>query len=91
MSKRSPVISKIVLDVLKPHKPTIIELSKAIGNLEGVNRVNIVLREVDVTTETVKITVEGNNLNYDEIAKVIMHFGAAIHSVDEVIVNSPVG
>jgi len=81
---REVQISRLVLDVLKPHQPTIIELGRALGKLNGVNQIDIVLREVDVNTETVKIIIEGEDINYKEVSEVITHFGAAIHSVDEV-------
>ena len=81
---REVQISRLVLDVLKPHQPTIIELGKALGKLNGVNQIDIVLREVDVNTETVKIIIEGEDIDYKEVNEVITHFGAAIHSVDEV-------
>ena len=62
----------------------LIELGRALGKLEGVNQIDIVLREVDVNTETVKIIIEGEDIDYKEVSEVITHFGAAIHSVDEV-------
>jgi len=82
--EREPLISKLVLDVLKPHQPTIIELGRALGRLKGVEQINILLREVDVNTETVKIVIEGRGIDYDRVNEVISHLGAAIHSVDEV-------
>jgi len=77
-------IKRLVLDVLKPHKPSILELAKAISKLEHVNGVNLMIQEVDTETETVKITVEGNNILFDELEHVIEDFGAVIHSIDEV-------
>ena len=85
MGKQRPQLSKVVLDVLKPHRPSIVELGKALSQLPGVLSINITLGEVDVDTESVKITIEGNSLNYEEIEKTIKRFGAAIHSIDEVI------
>ena len=73
------------MDVLKPHRPSVVELGKALSQLPGVLSINITLGEVDVDTESVKITIEGNGLNYEEIEKTIRRFGAAIHSIDEVI------
>ncbi len=85
MGKQRPQLSKVVLDVLKPHRPSVVELGKALSQLPGVLSINITLGEVDVDTESVKITIEGNSLNYEEIEKTIRRFGAAIHSIDEVI------
>ena len=84
-----PQLKKLVLDVLKPHKPSVVELGKALSELEAVRSVNITLSEVDVDTETVRIIVEGNGLDYEEVKKVMKRFGAAIHSIDEVLYSVP--
>ena len=84
-----PQLKKLVLDVLKPHKPSVVELGKALSELEAVSSVNITLSEVDVDTETVRIIVEGNGLDYEEVKKVMKRFGAAIHSIDEVLYSVP--
>jgi len=83
-----PQLTRVVLDVLKPHKPSVVELGRALSELNGVSNVNILLGEVDVNTETVKITIEGLGLDYEEIEKIIRRFGAAIHSIDEVLYSS---
>ena len=41
--------------------------------------------EIDKDTENVKITMEGPDLNYEKIKEAIEHYGASIHSVDEVV------
>lgn len=74
----------MVLDVLKPHHPSIIELSKKLSVLKGVAGVNLSLYEVDQQTENIKITIEGENLDYEEIQQSIDNLGAVIHSVDEI-------
>jgi len=78
-------IKRLVLDVLKLHDPIIIVIADAIGQLDGVDGVNISLYEVDQQTENVKITVEGDSLNFDIVKRTIEDFGAAIHSIDEVV------
>lgn len=77
-------IKRLVLDVLKLHNPTVIEMANAIGRMDGVDGVNVSLYEVDQQTENVKITVEGDGLDFNLIKKIIEDFGAAIHSIDEV-------
>ncbi|SDF34631.1 hypothetical protein SAMN04488589_0418 [Methanolobus vulcani] len=77
-------IRRLVLDVLKPHHPSIVELSKTLSVLQGVHGVNLSLYEVDQQTETVKITVEGENLDYEEIKQAIENLGAVVHSIDEI-------
>ena len=77
-------IKRLVLDVLKPHKPSILELAKAISKLNHITGVNLSIQEVDTETETIKITVEGNNIDFNELEQVIEDMGAVIHSIDEV-------
>ncbi len=77
-------IKRLVLDVLKPHQPSILELAKAIAALKHVTGVNLSLLEVDTQTENIKITVEGVNIDFDELQGVIEEMGAVIHSIDEV-------
>ena len=77
-------IKRIILDVLKPHEPSIIELAERLSSLEGISGVNISLEEVDAETDSIKITIEGNNINYDLVKKEIDECGASIHSIDGV-------
>jgi hypothetical protein len=77
-------IRRLVLDVLKPHKPTIIELSQRVSLTKGVFGVNCTLDEVDQETETVKITVEGDDINFHAVVNAIESVGGVIHSIDSV-------
>jgi len=70
--------------VLKPHHPSVVEISKKLSILKGVSGVNLSLYEVDQQTENIKITIEGDNLDYEEIKQSIDKLGAVIHSVDEI-------
>ena len=72
------------MDVLKPHTPSIIEVAERLANLEGITGVNVLLDEVDAETDSVKITIEGNNINYSDVKKEIAECGASIHSIDGV-------
>ena len=77
-------IKRVVLDVLKPHSPSIIELAKRLGGLEGISGVNISLEEVDAETDSIKVTIEGNNIDYNKVKEEIIECGAVIHSIDGV-------
>ena len=77
-------IKRIILDVLKPHTPSIIEMAELLGGLEGISGVNISLEEVDKDTDSVKITIEGTDIVYDSVKKEISDCGAVIHSIDGV-------
>jgi hypothetical protein len=77
-------IKRLVLDVLKPHHPSIIDLATRLSVVEGVSGVNCTLDEVDQETESIKITIEGTAINYEDVEEVIIDSGAVIHSVDSV-------
>jgi hypothetical protein len=77
-------IKRIILDVLKPHSPSIIEVAERLGGLEGITGVNISLEEVDAETDSIKITIEGNNIDYSKVKNVVSECGASIHSIDGV-------
>ncbi len=77
-------LRRLVLDVLKPLEPSIVELVQRIAALDGVDGVNITITEIDRKVENVKITVEGDALSFKELKAVVEAHGAAIHSIDEV-------
>ena len=78
-------IRRLVLDTLKPHDPTIIDLAQSLSDLDGVEAVNISIYEMDRKVENAKITIEGNDITFDSIREVIVDNGGAIHSIDEVV------
>lgn len=81
------VIKKLILDVLKPHDPAIHELASKLASLHGIDHVNISLAEIDQSTESVKIAIDGSEINVDQVRKSLEQLGAVIHSVDEVAVS----
>jgi len=78
------LFTKIVLDILKPHEPSIIELSRSLCELKSIDRVNIVVQEVDSETETVKVTVEGHGMKFHSVRERIEQNGGVVHGIDEV-------
>ena len=78
-------IRRIVLDVLKPHSPRLTDLSLMLARDDRVNGLNITLKEVDQNTESITITLEGDDLNFDAIKEILEQAGAVIHSIDQVV------
>ncbi len=76
---------RIVLDILKPHDPILPHFATFLSKLKGVEGVNITLMEIDKETENIKVTMQGNDLDFDEITHAIEEYGGSIHSVDEVV------
>jgi hypothetical protein len=78
-------IRRLVLDTLKPHEPSIIEMADQLSELVGVSAVNISIYEMDRKVENAKITIEGEDISYASALEVIEEMGGAIHSIDEVV------
>lgn len=78
-------IRRIVLDVLKPHSPRLTDLALMLTRVDTVSGLNITLKEVDQNTESITITLEGDNLRYDSIKEMLDQAGAVIHSIDQVL------
>ncbi len=77
-------LRRMVLDVLKPLEPDIVDLARKIATLSGVDGVNITIYEIDHHVENAKITVEGEQLSFQELKDLIVENGGAVHSIDEV-------
>lgn len=78
------MIRRLILDVLKPHKPNVVEVSEALSHLDGVEGVNIIINEIDQQVENAKVIVVGISISFEAIQKKLQEFGATIHSIDEV-------
>lgn len=81
------VINRIVLDVLKPHQPNVIEFSQAIAQAGPDYHVSLTVIEMDENTETLEIEVEGKGLDFEAIQAAVTGMGGSIHSLDVVEVR----
>ncbi len=79
-------LRRIVLDVLKPREPNILDFAKALAALGADYRVQVTVDEVDDKTESVMLAIDGDNLDFDAIKAVISDLGGSLHSIDEVAV-----
>jgi hypothetical protein len=78
-------VRRLVLDVLKPLDPTIIQLAQLLSGLSGVEAVNISIYEIDRRVENAKITIEGSDILYESVVETIQENGGTVHSIDEVV------
>jgi len=76
-----------VLDVLKLRDPPLPEFASTLCSLPNIEGVKVSLVEIDQNTESVKVTMEGNNINLKNVQKLMKNHGAVIHSIDEVVVQ----
>jgi len=82
------LVKKIVLDVLKPHQPSSIEFSQSIAKIGIDYKVHLIVIEMDESTETLQIMIEGSAIDFDGIQSAINSMGGSIHSIDEVEVQN---
>ena len=86
-AKKPKSIRLLVLDILKPHKPNIVEFGQELKKTNGIDNLDVSVYAVDEKTESVKVVLEGNSLNFDDIRKTIEDAGAVVHSVDKVAIG----
>ncbi|NQT08775.1 DUF211 domain-containing protein [Candidatus Bathyarchaeota archaeon] len=80
-------IKHLVLDVLKPHSPPLPEFASFLTELDGIEKVDITLVEMDEKTESLRVVLSGTAIEYDALKEHVGKQGAVIHSVDQVIVE----
>ena len=81
-------VKRIVLDVLKPHQPNALEFSQAIAKVGVDYRVHLIVLEVDKSTETIQIELEGSAIDFEAVQDAITDMGGSLHSIDEVEVQN---
>lgn len=81
-------VKRLVLDVLKPHRPNALEFSQAIARSGDDYRVCVTVLEVDENTETLKVVVEGDAIDFNAVQSEISGLGGSLHSIDEVEVKA---
>ena len=85
-------VKRMVLDVLKPHQPNALEFTCTVAAVGPDYRVRLTVIEVDESTETLQMVVEGSAIDFDAIQSSINAMGGSLHSIDEVeVLNQPDG
>ena len=77
-------VRRLVVDVLKPHDPPLLDFTEQIATLECVDGVSSSLIELDQEVQNVKLTVEGEALDFEAIKSGIEELSGTVHSVDQV-------
>jgi hypothetical protein len=79
-------LKRLVLDILKPHQPNVLEFSRTLAD-QGRQRVRLTVLEMDDKTETLQVEIVGEDIDFERIRRAISDFGASLHSIDEVEVE----
>lgn len=82
------LIKRVVLDVLKPHEPDIVQFAGTIADRHPECHVKISVVEVDAKTETIMVCIDSVDVPYTSILETITSLGASLHSIDEVEVSN---
>ncbi|MFC7249957.1 DUF211 domain-containing protein [Halomicroarcula sp. GCM10025324] len=77
-------VRRLVLDVLKPHSPRLTTFTEQVTEAESVAGATVSLVELDQEVQTIKLTLEGESVAYDEVETIVEGLGATVHSIDEV-------
>lgn len=80
-------VKNLVLDVLKPHKPNILEFGRIICADKSIEDAEISVYAVDEHTESLKIIINGKNIDFERVKKFIESNGGVIHSMDKVVLS----
>ncbi len=81
-------VKRLVLDILKPHQPNALEFSCNLAEVGDDYRVSLNVIEMDEETETIQVTIEGNDINFEAIQNAITNMSGSLHSIDIVEVQS---
>ena len=77
-------IKRLVLDVLKPHSPSVVEFAQRIADENVGCRVQVTVSEVDEQTETLIVVLSGERIEFEAVENALRAMGASLHSVDDV-------
>lgn len=77
-------IRRLVIDVLKPYEPPMVEFTESVSDLDSVEGVTASLIELDKEVQNVKLSIEGSSLSPDEVESTVESLGGTVHSIDEV-------
>jgi hypothetical protein len=77
-------IRRLVLDVLKSHEPTMLSIAQQVAGIEGVSGVNTMLLAMDEKARNIKFTIEGDDIDYEAVTKVVEDAAGSVHSIDQV-------
>jgi len=83
-----PKIKELVLDVLKPHTPSLPAFATFLAELPWAEKVEVSLIEKDDRTESLEVILRGCDISYDSLKEHMGKQGAVIHSVDKVLVET---
>jgi hypothetical protein len=83
----NPKTKELILDILKPNIPSLPVFATFLAEYPNVRYVEVLLVEKNQTTESLEVILQGLDINYNGLSEYIIKHGAAIQSVDKVMVE----
>jgi len=77
-------LTKLVLDVLKPHQPSSLDFAQKLAESAEGMVVHLEMVEMDEKTHSLRLTFTGDHLDFEAIETAINDQGASLHSIDVV-------
>ena len=77
-------IKRLVLDVLIPINVPSTQLAMMLSKARGAEGVDVLIQEVERKVEAAKVTIEGDDLDFEAIKSVLDNVGASLQSVDRI-------
>ena len=80
-------LKRLVLDVLKPHHPSVLEFGRLLAD-QGAHRIKLTVLEMDENTQTLSLEIEASSIDFAAIESTITAMGGSLHSIDQVEVRN---
>jgi hypothetical protein len=87
MAEEGLRIRHVVLDVLKPFEPRLSEFALYLAGLHSVSKVDISVVEMDQRTESLRVILDGVDIDFEELREHLLRYDAVIQSLDRVVVE----
>ncbi len=78
-------VTRLVLDVLKPHDPPLVSFTRRVAEVDGVESARASLVEIDREVQNVTLRVDGDALDDGAVEERVETLGGTVHSVDHVV------
>jgi hypothetical protein len=79
----------LVVDVLKPYDPSLVDFAERLEEADAVDRVSVNVLERDDEVQNVEVSLQGEDIDQERITEIVENQGASVHSVDQVICGQP--
>ncbi len=77
-------ILRVMLDALLPLNLSEIELAKKLADVSSVSAADVNIKEMEKKVQTAKITIEGGDINMDEVMMILDSSGVSVKNIDRV-------